>query len=55
MLSVDLVGRYRLNPEAIGKMYFHRSGAAFVRMAPCGVVLMENVHWRSTGGEVGGV
>ena len=48
---IDIIGRPRDRAEGPpGRVYFHRSGAAFARVAPGGLVLFQNVHWRDPSG-----
>lgn len=46
--AVDLSGKVLFRPLAKGRAFMHRSGAVFVRVAPRGLVLLPNVHWRDT-------
>lgn len=50
-LGEDIADKPRERSEGSpGRVYFHRSGATFVRVAPGGLVLFENVHWRDPNG-----
>ncbi|CAM9628117.1 unnamed protein product [Ectocarpus sp. 8 AP-2014] len=47
--NVDLSGKVLAVPLPKGRAYMHRTGAVFVRVAPGGLVLLPNVHWRDSG------
>lgn len=50
-LEEDITRKPRERSESPpGRLYFHRSGAAFVRVAFGGLVLFENLHWRDPNG-----
>ncbi|CAM9342852.1 unnamed protein product [Hapterophycus canaliculatus] len=47
--KMDLSGKILTMPLPKGRAFMHRTGAVFVRVAPGGLVLLPNVHWRDNG------